>query len=163
MAVSEASDLESRLHTDDHRAVRLWLRLLTCTNLITAEIRRRLRRRFGTTLPRFDLLAQLERNPRGLRMGELSRRMMVTTGNVTALVDRLEAEGWIRRRADPQDRRSVLVHLTPAGRRAFARMARTHEAWIVELFSDLSGEDIETLHALLGRLKQSVRKREAAH
>jgi DNA-binding MarR family transcriptional regulator len=159
VAVSEAYDLESRVHTDDHRAVRLWLRLLTCTNLITAEIRRRLRRQFQTTLPRFDLLAQLQRNPQGLRMGELSRRMMVTTGNVTALVDRLEAQGWVRRRNDPRDRRSVLVHLTREGRRAFARMARVHEAWIIELFSDLSSENMETLYLLLGRLKESVREK----
>ncbi len=81
-----------------HRSeVRLWLRLLTTANTIEAEIRRRLRDRFDTTLPRFDLLAQLERAPDGIQLGELSRRMMVSNGNVTGLVERLAQEELIDR------------------------------------------------------------------
>ena len=85
MSTLETPDAESRVHDDHHDALRLWLRLLTCTMLIEGRIRGRLRERFATTLPRFDLMAQLERHPEGLRMGELSRRMMVTGGNVTGI------------------------------------------------------------------------------
>ena len=151
-------DLETRLAEDHHQALKLWLRLLTCTNLITAGIRARLRERFGTTLPRFDLLAQLERHPQGLRMGELSRRMMVTTGNVTGITDQLEAEGLVRREIDPQDRRSYVVRLTPKGQQLFTEMARVHEGWVIELFSGLSAAEKESLYTLLGRLKALLKK-----
>ncbi|RDI94917.1 MarR family transcriptional regulator [Meiothermus sp. QL-1] len=153
-------DLETRLAEDHHQAIRLWLRMLTCTNLITGKIRRRLRQAFRTTLPRFDLLAQLERHPEGLRMGELSRRMMVTTGNVTGITDQLEAEGLVRREVDPNDRRSYIVKLTPEGRRAFGEMARVHEGWVIEFFEGLSPEEKETLYALLGKLKRHLNSKE---
>ena len=77
--------------------LRLWLRMLSITKIISHEIRRRLRNEFQATLPQFDLMAQLYREREGLRLGELSRRTMVTNGNVTGLADRLEADGLIVR------------------------------------------------------------------
>jgi DNA-binding MarR family transcriptional regulator len=141
-------------HKDE---LRLWLRLLTCTTLIETEIRSRLRRDFDTTLPRFDLLAQLERAPQGLTLGKVSRRMMVSNGNVTGLAARLEAEGLIERRSLPGDRRAQLLRLTPRGRREFARQSAAHEAWIAELFSEIAPADRTALFRLLGRAKASVR------
>ena len=85
-------DPESRIHDAHHDALRLWLRLFTCTQLIERVIRARLRRNFNTTLPRFDLMAQLERNPDGLKMSELSKRLLVTGGNVTGITDQLEQD-----------------------------------------------------------------------
>ncbi len=140
-------------HQDE---LRLWLRLLTCSTLVEGEIRRRLRRHFGTTLPRFDLLAQLQRVDQGLTLGELSRRMMVTNGNVTGLATRLEAEGLIGRRTSATDRRAQTLRLTPRGRREFARQSAAHEGWIAELFGGLAAADRATLHRLLGRLKSGV-------
>jgi DNA-binding MarR family transcriptional regulator len=154
-------DLETRLANDHHQAIKLWLRMLTCTNRITGKIRSRLRENFNTTLPRFDLLAQLERHPEGLKMSELSKRMMVTTGNVTGITDQLEAEGLVRREVDPSDRRSFVVKLTPEGRRLFGEMAAVHEGWVIELFEGLSSEEKETLYALLGKLKQHLNGKEA--
>ncbi len=151
------ADPETRLAADHHDALRLWLRLLTCTTLIERRIRVQLRERFGTTLPRFDLMAQLERHPGGLRMGELSRRMMVTGGNITGLTDQLAAEGLVERVDIPQDRRANAVRLTPKGRAEFAAMARAHEAWVIEMFGDLPAADRDRLHALLGRLKTALR------
>jgi DNA-binding MarR family transcriptional regulator len=139
-------------------ALRLWLRLLTCSNLVEAEVRRRLRRRFHTTLPRFDLLAALDRAPEGLTLGEVSRRMMVSNGNVTGLATRLEAEGMIERRLDSGDRRAVRLSLTARGRREFARQSRAHEGWIAELLGQLSPEERTGLHALLGQAKASIRQ-----
>lgn len=136
---------------------RLWLRLLTCANLIEAEIRRRLRERFDTTLPRFDLMAQLERAPDGILLGELSRRMMVSNGNVTGLVDRLVQEGLIGRRVSETDRRAARVRLTPEGSELFAAMAVAHGEWMVELIGALDAKEQEALWGQLANLKASVR------
>jgi DNA-binding MarR family transcriptional regulator len=145
----------------DHEAeLRLWLRLLTCTTLIEGEVRRRLRDEFDVTLPRFDLMAQLDKAPNGMTLGELSRRMMVSNGNVTGLAERLVEQGVLDRRASPTDRRAQIVSLTADGRRVFRTMARTHEDWIAEIFSGLDAGEIETLMALLAKTKASARKAE---
>jgi DNA-binding MarR family transcriptional regulator len=141
-------------HKDE---LRLWLRLLTCTTLLEGEIRRRLRRDFDTTLPRFDLLAALDRAPAGLSLGEVSQRMMVSNGNVTGLAARLEAEGLIERRARPGDRRAQMLRLTAKGRRDFARQSAAHEAWVAELLAGLAEGERGALFLLLGKAKLSVR------
>jgi DNA-binding MarR family transcriptional regulator len=152
-----ASDLESRAHDQHHESLRLWLRLLACTTMIERSIRTRLFRRFGTTLPRFDLMAQLERSPDGLRMGELSRRMMVTGGNVTGITDQLVAEGLVERRPIATDRRAHAVRLTAKGRRRFMTMAAEHERWIEEITGELPAAERARLYSLLGRLKSVMR------
>lgn len=154
------ADLESRAHDAQHDALRLWLRLLTCTLIVEAEVRTRLRRDFAITLPRFDLMAQLERHPQGLRMGELSRRMMVTGGSVTGITDQLVAEGWVRRTPLREDRRAYAVKLTPSGKRAFDRMATAHEGWVIELLGGLSEKERDQLNRLLGKVKQHVQHAE---
>ena len=142
----------------DHKAeLRLWLRLLTCATLVEDDIRARLRSGFSVTLPRFDLMAQLHKAPDGLTLSRLSSRMMVSNGNLTALVERLVEAGQIERRVTDTDRRVVNVRLTEAGERAFAAMAREHESWIAELFSGLGDTETEQLMMLLGKLKGSVR------
>lgn len=145
----------------DPATLRLWLRLLACSTQIEAEIRRRLRLQFGTTLPRFDYLAQLHRHPDGLRMNELSRQLMVTGGSVTGLTDQLAKDGWVRRVRAGDDRRAFVLHLTPAGRAAFERMASVHQGWIDELFGGLDGDERQALHALLGRLRWTAAARSA--
>lgn len=143
----------------DHKdELRLWLRLLACTNLIEREVRARLRERFESTLPRFDLMAQLDRAADGMTLGELSRRMMVTNGNVTGLAERLVAEGVLSRRQSANDRRAHVVRLTEKGRRQFRRMAQAHEGWIADLFADLSAPEVEALLKLLGKAKESARR-----
>ncbi|MGX4643121.1 MarR family winged helix-turn-helix transcriptional regulator [Massilia sp. SYSU DXS3249] len=154
--VDEAVDLESRLTGDNHQSLKLWLRMLSCTTLIEAEIRTRLRVEFGITLPRFDLMAQLDRHPEGLRMGELSKRMMVTNANVTGIVNLLEQEGLVARDAVPGDGRAYRVRLTPAGRRAFKGMASKHESWIIELMRGLGEQERATLMALLSNMKRGL-------
>jgi len=152
-------DRESAARADDHRALRLWLRLLTCSQLIERHVRAQLRSRFGTTLPRFDLMSQLERHPEGLKMNALSRRLMVTGGNVTGIVDQLVREGLVERSPDA-DRRAFRVRLTRAGGRAFADMARAHEEWIVELLAGLTRREHAELFALLAKLKQHILENE---
>ena len=149
-------DLESRLTNDHHQSLKLWLRMLSCTTKIEAEIRTRLRTQFGITLPRFDLMAQLERHPQGLRMGELSKRMMVTGGNITGITDQLEQEKLVVRVPDPNDRRAYSVKLTAAGRRAFERMASVHEEWIDELLGGLSAPEKSKLTELLSKVKHHL-------
>jgi len=149
-------DSETRASAEDHMALRLWLRLLACTNLVEAPLRKRLREQFRGSLPRFDLMAQLDRQPGGMKMRELSRRLMVTGGNVTGLTDRLVAEGLVERHEDPVDRRACTVQLTMEGRRQFRAMARAHEAWVAELFGGLSAAQQKQLFELLGKLKPSI-------
>ena len=153
-------DLEARGHSEHPEALRLWLRLLTCTQLVEKQVRTQLREQFDTTLPRFDLMAQLERSPEGLKMNELSRRMMVTGGNVTGITDQLVAEGLVERRAIPGDRRAFAVRLTLRGKRAFDAMAAAHEAWVIGMFAALPRTERARLHALLGRVKMAVRASE---
>ena len=153
-----ATDRESALASDDKLELRLWLRLLTCSNLIEGEVRARLREAFATTLPRFDLLAQLDRAADGLTMGELSSRLMVSNGNVTGLTDALVREGLVSRLPDPGDRRSLRIRLTPEGKRAFDAMTPTHEQWIDQMMAGLTRAEMAHLLELLGKLKQSARR-----
>ncbi len=148
-------DMEARGHSEHPEALRLWLRLLTCTQLVEKQVRTQLREQFDTTLPRFDLMAQLERNPEGLKMNELSRRMMVTGGNVTGITDQLVAEGVVERMEVDGDRRAYRVRLTTRGRKFFGEMARQHEAWIVAAFEALSPREVESFYKLLGKVKQT--------
>ncbi len=149
-------DIETRLHTDHANELRLWLRLLTCTQMIERNIRAALREKFDTTLPRFDLMAQLERAPQGLKMNELSRRLMVTGGNITGITDQLVNEGLVERMNVEGDRRAYLVRLTEAGRASFQAMAHAHEQWITQAFDGLGEKDMAQLHQLLGRVKDSA-------
>lgn len=141
-------------------SVRLWLRLLSCTNAIEGRLRTELRRRFDATLPRFDVLAQLDHAERegvaGLTMSELSRRMMVSNGNVTGLVERLEREGLVSRARLASDRRRQVVRLTSAGRRALRAMLPEHNAWVSSMFAGLSASERTRLYELVGKLKGGV-------
>ena len=153
-ATPDAPDPETRLHDAHHESLRLWLRLLTCTMTIEGRVRARLRDRFAITLPRFDLMAQLERQRDGLKMNELSRMMMVTGGNITAIVDQLEREGLVERLDHAEDRRAFRIRLTRAGERSCAEMARAHEEWVVELLAGLSRREQDDLLKLLAKVKQ---------
>jgi DNA-binding MarR family transcriptional regulator len=154
-------DAETRVaeRPHDHKAeLRLWLRLFTCKTLIESEVRRRLRETFDVTFPRFDLMAQLDRAPNGMTLGELSGRMMVSNGNVTGLVERLTDQGLIDRRASPKDRRVQIVRLTTEGRRLFRAMARANADWIAEVFADLTPAEVDALMRLLAKAKASTRR-----
>jgi len=151
-------DSETRATAEHAKDLRLWLRMLACTNLIENHVRARLRSDFDITLPRFDLMSQLERSPQGLKMGELSKRMMVTGGNVTGITDQLVREGLVVREDSPKDRRAYIVKLTAEGRKSFRRMAEAHEEWMVGLFSGMSETQRDELYDLLAALKTSAAK-----
>ncbi len=137
-----------------HQALRLWLRLLTTSDLVKKHLRARLRERFDTTLPRFDVMAALARVPEGQTMGELSRWLLVSSGNVTGIIRRLEKEGLVLRTREKSDRRRHLVRLSEAGMRAFELHSREHEKWIREIFSGLTPEEMATLQRLLKKAKE---------
>ena len=143
---------EARIRDNDHAALKLWLRLLTCTTQIEDEVRRRLRAKYNVSLARFDYLAQLYRHG-GLKMRDLSRYLMVTGGNVTGLADELEKEGLVARLADPHDRRTSRVSLTKKGQRLFDKLAATHESWIVSMFGGMKAGDMRQLYDHLGVLR----------
>ncbi|MEZ0244989.1 MAG: MarR family winged helix-turn-helix transcriptional regulator, partial [Sphingomonas sp.] len=139
----------------DHDDVRLWLRLLSCTMTIEKSVQRLLAER-GTTLPRFDVMAALERVPGGLTMGELSQALLVSNGNVTQLVQKLAADGLVTVAPEPRDRRVSRVRLTPAGAVHFAELATAHHDHIDALFAALPPSDHARLYAALGALKTSI-------
>lgn len=151
-------DLETRAQEGDHHALRLWLRLLSCTVRIENHVRYLLRRHFNTTLPRFDLMAQLERSAGGLRMNELSQRLMVSGGNVTGITDQLEREGLVVRTACPGDRRAFSIKLTAAGLKRFRQMAAAHEQWIIQLLNGLRKDEKESMIDELGKLKAHINR-----
>ena len=150
----------AKVRNDPRAALRTWLRLLACTNLVEREVRGRLRDRFDTTLPRFDVLAQLDAAAReskaDLTMSDLSRRLMVTNGNLTSLIGRLVREGLVKRETLPSDRRTQIVRLTAAGKRTLDAMTPEHQRWIDSLFAELSPADRTRLYELLGKLRTSV-------
>ena len=154
-----AAELEKEVHghADGKQELRVWLRMLSTTKLISQEIRRRLRAEFGATLPQFDLLAQLDREPDGLRLGEISKRTMVTNGNITGLVERLEADGLLYRETPGDDRRVTVARLTDAGRRAFAEMAAVHETWLREMMADVDHATFSVLARNIDQIQLSVR------
>lgn len=132
--------------------LRLWLKLLKASAGVEAELRRRLRAEFNSTLPRFDVMAALARAPDGLRMSEISERLRVSNGNVTGIVERLVDEGLALRLAVPGDRRATRARLTAQGQKVFQAQAAAHEKWIDELLGSLASEDLGALSARLDRL-----------
>lgn len=151
-----AGQKKTDLALEARERLRLWLRLLACTTTIEQAIRARLRAEFHTSLPRFDVLAILARSDAGLTMGELSRRLMVSNGNVTGLVDRMAKEGLVVRVPHPADRRSSYVALSKKGRKRFDEMADRHAGWIEAMFEGLDAEDAEELTRILHVLRDSA-------
>jgi DNA-binding MarR family transcriptional regulator len=145
-----SAPLTSATRESDSKArLRLWIRLLRASRLIEGIARERLKLQFDATLPRFDVMAALYRNPDGMLMSEISRFLMVSNGNVTGIVDRLVADGFVARAQRNGDRRTSFVSLTRRGRTAFAEMAAAHECWIDELLGGISARDAEQLSAKL--------------
>ena len=156
-----AAEIESMSGENGQQDLRVWLRLLACTSLIESRVRKGLREDFETTLPRFDLMAQLDRATGGLTMGELSRRLMVSNGNVTGLIDRLVTEGMVERRTDETDRRAQVVRLTARGKRAFDAITPVHQAWVADALSSLDAAEKTGLLELLAKLKSALTSDEA--
>ncbi len=140
------------------QSLRLWIRLLTCSTTIEKKMRAMLIERFDTTLPRFDVLAGLDRAPEGLTMSELSALLLVSNGNLTAIVSRLVDDGLVTRTQSRMDRRVLRVKLTAKGRRDFRAMAAEHEKWIEQLFADLGDIEIDNLLAGLNNVRAAIER-----
>ncbi len=139
------------------RRLKMWIRLLGVARAAESQLREYLRVEHATTLPRFDVMAALYRRRDGTTMSELSRMLLVSNGNATAVVDRLEKDGLVRRAASEADRRTVHVTLTPEGLRQFEVLAADHEREVNTLFEDLSDADVEQLTSLLKRMTKGDR------
>ncbi len=157
-AVAAAAVHKDNAISERKARLRLWIRLLRASRFIEGVTRERFKVQFNMTLPRFDVMAALYRQPEGMLMSEIARFLIVSNGNVTGLVDRLVEQGLIERQPSPKDRRAQIVSLTAQGRKFFRAMARTNGDWVGEFFADLSANDIETLMKLLGKTKASARK-----
>ena len=140
----------------DRSSVRLWLRLFSCTMAIEKVVQRNLAEQFGSTLPRFDVLAALARRPDGMAMGELSRALLVSNGTVTAIVKKLVGDGFVSIAPLESDRRSSIVRLTHAGERYFDRLAEAHHDWVDALLAGLDSKRRQALYEELGALKVAL-------
>lgn len=136
--------------------LRLWLRLLKATRKIEGQLRERLRTEFSTTLPRFDVMAALDRHQEGLKMSQLSGVLRVSNGNVTGIVDRLAEEGLVVRVPVQSDRRAFLVRMTKKGREEFARQATAHAGWVDELLGGFDMADAEAMALRLDGLADQL-------
>lgn len=139
--------------------LRVWLRLLKVTRMIEAELRDQMRRSWDITLPRFDVMAALDRADEGLKMSDLSGVLRVSNGNVTGIVDRLVDDGLVKRVPVPGDRRAMCVMLTDEGQAQFTEMAATHELWLDELLSPIGAQGLETVRSRLGRIADKLEDR----
>lgn len=157
---AEAPEFPDKLGGAPHskRSLRAWLRLLSCATVVEKRIRARFEAQFGTTLTRFDVLAAIDRHPDGITLSQLSRSIMVSNGNVTAVVNRLTADGWIARTVEGHDRRVTTVRFTRKGRAQFARMAAAHERWVDRMFAELDERELDALMATLARVRRSVER-----
>ena len=140
----------------DKEGLRLWLRIVSCSQMVEQEIRTMLREKYDTTLPRFELMAALDRVPDGLTMGELSGWLMVTKGNVTGIAERLSEDGYIKRTPTPTDRRSFCVTLTPKGKKHFKEIENAYEQLLDRLFAEVSLDDSDMFTGVLARVKETV-------
>jgi DNA-binding MarR family transcriptional regulator len=159
--VTEAARIDTGPAEASKARLRLWLRILRVSRLIEAELRERLRTEFDTTLPRFDVLAALNRARAGLKMSELSTVLRVSNGNVTGIVDRLAADGLVARAPVAGDRRATTVRLTDRGAAEFARLAAAHEAWIDGLLGSLSAAEAARLIDKLQAVRDRIEARDA--
>ncbi len=157
-ATGDASvDVEAAADLAASPEMRLWLRLSACAVVMGGRLRVRLRDEYGTTPPRFDVLSLLDRSPEGLTMGELSKRLMVTNGNVTGIVERLQQDGLVMRASATNDRRTHVVSVSPEGRAKVQQIAVAQRRWLAEMTGGLSHGEVVQLMGLLGKLKKSAR------
>lgn len=154
--MAENADIESEIDT---KRLGLWVRLIFNSNIVEKEIRNLFRSEFKVTLPRFDLMAALYREQGGLTMGELSKKMLVSNGNVTGIVERLKKEGLVKRWVLPTDHRIYSVGLTPKGRTDFKAMADRHKEWIADIYGDLQDEELAQMIQLMDRMRNVLRQR----
>ena len=137
------------------RRLKVWIRLLRVTRAADNELRGFLRGQ-ETTLPRFDVMAALYRQRKGATMSELSRMLLVSNGNATAVVDRLEADGLVQRTPSKADRRTVFAALTEAGIAWFEVLAVEHEAVVDRMFGALGEGELDQLAGLLKQLEKGA-------
>ena len=154
MKTKEKSNEQVTEHSKE--SLRTCLRLLSCETVIEQQLRTLLRQNFSVTLPQFDVLSELERAGDPLTMSQLSKELMVSNGNVTGVIDRLEKTRFVKRVRAEHDRRIQFIELTAKGRKEFNRMASRHERWVAELLSELSMTDMNQLQDLLLKARQSV-------
>jgi len=134
------------------RRLKMWIRLLGVTRMAESHLREHLRLGHATTLPRFDVMAALWRRREGVTMSELSRMLLVSNGNATTVVDRLEKDGFVRRQPSVVDRRTVFVSLTPEGLAEFEGLAAGHEAEVDKIFAGVSEAELDQVTEILKRM-----------
>lgn len=138
-------------------AVSVWVRLLKAHGLMLREVRRRVPETL--TLPQFDVLAQLHRRPEGMTPRELTLELLVTAGNLTGVIARLQRLGFVERQPVPGDRRAVRIRLTERGRRVMRRAIPRHRRDVRRLLAHVRAPDLARLRDLLGTMSRALESR----
>lgn len=149
-----AGDILEPLRGVRDPAVLAWLRLARVYSKMQRRLQHHLRR-FGLSMPQFDVLAHVGARE-GISQQELAGRLLVTKGNICGLLDRMAAAGLVERREDPHDRRVNRLYLTPAGRSLLARVVPAHEALIVRLMGAIEPGEARVLLRLLRTLDRAL-------
>jgi DNA-binding MarR family transcriptional regulator len=136
---------------------RLWLQLLSLHGEIFAALNAMLGTEFGLSLAKFDVLAQLDRYPDGLALGQLSQNLKVSGGNVSGLVQRLLADDLISKAMSSEDRRSFIVRLTPKGEQLFRKAAEIHKKHLSKRLENIPAQELDTALSVLRSLSSKIR------
>ena len=146
--------VEDRYSDRQRRVLRLWLRLVRTSRRIEAEVGAQMMQAYGTRFVRFDVLSQLYRAPdRCLSVGDLGASLLAPSGNISSLLDRMEADGLVKRIADPADRRRFMIRLTDRGLAAFNEMALANAHWVATAFEAIDDVTLDRLHDELGAIE----------
>lgn len=139
---------------EEERALRLWIALARAYATFSRAVSGRVSD-YGLTPAQFGVLEALHHlGP--LSLGELAEKLLVTGGNVTYVMDRLEESGLVRRKRSGRDRRVVLAHLTERGRCLIADVFPGHASFVRELVAPLERREQEELRRLLKKLGLSI-------
>lgn len=157
MAQAPSTRLAENAETRKTR-LRLWLNILRTTRSVENALREEMRLSYDQTLPRFEILAVLERSESGLRMSALSEKLMVSNGNVTGIVERLVQDGLVERLPVPGDKRATLVRLTHKGEAVFAEMADGHERWVNDLLAAVPPDTAQPLIDALTTIRRQLKQ-----
>lgn len=140
------------------RSVRVWFRLIRLEARMQAAVGERLRG-IGVSIPQCDVLTTLTEQE-GVSQQELAKRLYVTKGNISSLLDRLEEAGLVERRSTVSDRRQYAVYLTETGRRTAEKAIAVQHRWIASTLGRMTEVDLAALETQLVALRDIVRDEE---
>src|SRR4051794_25938130 len=130
-----------------------WLALIRTHARLWDQVETQMRQDSGLTVPRYDVLMQLDQARGRLGLSELASTIVLSPSGLSKLLDRMEGSGLLRREPDPRDARSTFARITPKGRSLVRKARQSHHVWLQRAFGDaLDDRDIADLARVMGRI-----------